>query len=88
MGKFDIDNILKLDKLNNELDLEQANSLYSRLRPLVKEDPSLKSVRKHLADLIEAYEEKHWSDDEAITDEQVEAHDFAERIVQFQNLFA
>ena len=87
MGNFEIDNILKLNKLNSELDLEQANSLFSMLRPLVKEDPSLKEIRNHLAKLIEAYEEEHWGDDAAISDEQVKANDFAEKLVALQNDF-
>ena len=87
MGKFDIHNIQDLNKLNNELDLEQANSLYIRLRPLAKDDPSIKSVRKHLAALIKAYEEEHWSDDKAVTDEQVKQSDYAEKLVAVQNDF-
>lgn len=87
MERLEIDNVLKLTKLESELELEQATSLFNKLRPSVKNDPSLKAVRNHLADLIEAYETAHWSDEEAVTDEQVKASDVAERIVQFQNQF-
>lgn len=82
-----IENALKLTKIGSELELEQATSLFSRLRLSVKNDPSLKAVRNHLADLIGAYEAEHWSDEEAVTDEQVKSSDVAERIVQFQNQF-
>jgi len=87
MERLDIENVLKLTKIGSELELEQATSLFNRLRLSVKNDPSLKAVRNHLADLIEAYETEHWSDEEAITDEQVKSSDVAERIVQFQNQF-
>jgi len=87
MERLDIENVLKLTKIGSELELEQATSLFNRLRLSVKNDPSLKAVRNHLADLIEAYEAEHWSDEEAITDEQVKSSDVAERIVQFQNQF-
>lgn len=87
MAKFEIDNILNLEKLNSELELEQANALYSRLRPMAKDDPFVKNVRSHLANLIEAYEEKHWANEKSITGEQIDASELAERIVAAQNRF-
>jgi len=87
MERLDIDNVLRINRIGSELELEQASSLFNRLRPLVKNDPSLKAVRNHLADLIEAYEAEHWKDEETISDEQVRSSDVAERIVEFQNQF-
>lgn len=87
MVNFDIDNILKLKKLRSELDVEQANALYSRLRPLAKGDSSIKSVRKHLAGLIKAYEEENWSHEKAVTHEQIKENDFAEMLVSAHNDF-
>jgi len=87
MERLDIENVLKLTKIGSELELEQATSLFNRLRLSVKNDPSLKAVRNHLADLIEAYEAEHWSAEDLVTDEQVKSSDVAERIVQFQNQF-
>lgn len=87
MERLDIDNVLKLNKLSSELELEQANSLFNKLRLAVKNDPSLKAVRNHLANLIEAYEVEHWADEETVSDERVKSNDVAERIVQFQNQF-
>jgi hypothetical protein len=54
--KFDIDNILKIVKIDNDVELEQAISLHLKLRLLVKKDQSLKPLRRHLANLIEEYE--------------------------------
>lgn len=87
MGQFDINKVLKLQKLKSELELEEASSLYSRLRVLAKDDPTIENVRDHLASLIEAYEEEHWTDEDAITDEQVKASDSAEKIVAAQSKF-
>lgn len=54
---------------------------------MVKENPSLKPVRQHLKDLIRAYEEAFWSDEESITEEQIEASDKASKLVALENKF-
>ncbi len=87
MENFRLDNVLKITKIENEFELEQANSLFNRLRLLVKDDPSLSPLRHHLADLIEAYENEHWSDVDSITDEQVKESEQAEKMAQFQTQF-
>ena len=87
MEKFDIDNVLKITRINTEFELEKANSLYNKLRLLVKEDPSLKQVRNHLANLIETYESKHWSDEERVSKEQLDANDKATKLIRFREQF-
>ncbi len=87
MAKFEIDSILNIEKLNSELELEQANALYSRLRSMANGDPFIKNARSHLANLIEAYEDEHWGNDHSISDEQIASNDRAEKIVAAQNTF-
>lgn len=87
MEKFSVDNILKVNKIENEFELEFANTLYNKLRLLAKEDSSLKPLRKHLAILIEAYESEHWADENKVTDEQLINSDHAEKIITFHNQF-
>ena len=87
MDRLDIDNILKIDYLNSELELERASSIYGRLRWMVKEDSSLEPVRLHLRNLIKKYESENWSKEDKITDEQIMESDLAEKIVEAEILF-
>lgn len=87
MDRLEIDNILKLNELNSELELERATAIYGKLRWMVKEDSSLKSVRQHLKSLIMQYEKKHWTEESKISDKQIAKSDTAERIVNSENIF-
>ena len=87
MERLEIDNILKIDELNNELEHEKASSIYGRLRWMVKEDKSLEPIRQHLKKLIMQFEQKNWSDEENITDDQIRESDIAEKIIYSENLF-
>lgn len=87
MERLEIDNILKIDELNNELEHEKASSIYGRLRWMVKEDKSLEPIRQHLKKLIMQFEQKNWSDEENITDDQIRESDVAEKIIYSENLF-
>lgn len=87
MDRLEIDNILKIDELNSELELEQATSIQGKLRWMVRDDHSLEPVRQHLLVLIEKYENKHWNNESAITEEQIKESDLAERIVNAENIF-
>lgn len=87
MNRLAINNILKLNELNSELEHEKASSLYLKLRILEKDDNSYTKIRSHLKVLIMEYEHKYWSDDAKITDEQVKENDLAEIIVQAENQF-
>lgn len=84
---FELDNIMSIIKLNSELEIEQASSLISKLKWMQKENETLKPLRKHLVALIEEYENKHWSDVDKITKEQIEKSDAAEWFVENHNLF-
>ncbi|MGI8892617.1 MAG: helix-turn-helix domain-containing protein [Bacteroidia bacterium] len=87
MDKFHINNILKLTKLTNELDLERAISLSSKLRVLIKEDNTLKPIRLHLIKLIKDYEKNFWVNETKINEEQIKASDKAEQLVELENKF-
>lgn len=87
MDRLEIDNILKVDELNTELEFEQATAIHGKIRWMVKEDSSLEPIRKHLLELIEKYEKKNWSDEDKITDEQIRESDLSEKIVEAENLF-
>ncbi len=87
MDRLEIDNILKIDELNNELEFEQATSIQGKLRWMVKEDSSLEPIRQHLLVLIEKFESKHWENESEITEEQIKESDDAEKIINAENIF-
>lgn len=87
MDRLEIDNILKIDELNGELEFEQATSIQGKLRWMEKEDSSLEPIRQHLLELIEKYETKNWGIETEITDEQIKESDLAEKIVNAENVF-
>jgi hypothetical protein len=85
-NKFELDKIMAIVELKSELEVEQASSLASRFRWMQKENESLKPLRSHLLELVEEYENKHWTDIDLITDEQIKESDNAELIVEQQNI--
>ncbi len=87
MDRLEIDNILKVDELNSELEFEQATAIQGKLRWMVKEDSSLEPIRQHLLALIEKYETKNWENEAEITDEQIRESDLAEKIVNAEIQF-
>lgn len=87
MDRLEIDNILKLNELNSELEFEKATAIYGKLRWMMKEDSSLKPIRQHLKSLIMQYEKMHWNDESKISDEQITESDIAEKIVSSENEF-
>ena len=87
MERLEINNILKLEKLNSELEYEKAISIYGRLRWMIKENEALSPVKQHLKTLIKKYEETHWNDEAKISAEQIKESDIAERIIGSENEF-
>ena len=77
----DIREIDQIEELKTEYDLEKASLLSRKLRWMMEEDPSLKPIMDKLLDLMYAYENKHWKDEDKITDEQIKKSDDAEKIV-------
>lgn len=84
---IDIKEIEKIERLENEYDLEKASLLERKLRLMIKENPDLKPMRKKLRDLIKEYEDRKWSDLDKITDSQVVESDKAEEIVNYERKF-
>jgi plasmid maintenance system antidote protein VapI len=82
-----IKEIEKIERLENEYDLQKASILERKLRLMAEENPELKPTRKKLRNLIKEYEDINWADFEKITDSQVEESDTAEEIVQKEEVF-
>jgi len=83
----DIRKIENIKQLDNEYDLQKALLLHRKLRLLTEENPDLKPTRERLFNLIHDYESKHWSDNEKITDKQIEESDIAELLVESERKF-
>ena len=84
---LDIREIVKIERLENEYDLEKASLLERKLRLMMGENPDLKPLRKKLRDLIKEYEDRKWSELEKITDLQIDESDKAEEIVHYEQKF-
>lgn len=82
-----IKDIEKINKLENEYDLQKASLLERKLRLLIKEDPDLKPIRDKLRDLIKRYEDKEWSDFNNISDSKVIESDKTEEIINSEQRF-
>jgi hypothetical protein len=87
MDRLVINNIFKIEKLEDELEFEKASSLYLKLRKPAQEDKFYSDIRMHLKVLISKYEQEHWSDESSITEEQVKESDKAEVLVRAENQF-
>lgn len=86
MDKFNLDNILEINYLENELDLERAVAWQGKLRWMAKEDESLIPARRHLRRLIEDYESHNWKE-ETVTDRQIAENDTAQAAVTLETNF-
>lgn len=84
---LNIKEVEKIERLENEYDLEKASLLERKLRLMTDENPDLKPIRKKLRDLIKEYEDRKWSDFDKITDSQVLESDKAEEIVNYEQKF-
>lgn len=87
MDRLEIDNILKIDELNSELEFERATLIQGKLRWMVEDDTSLEPIRQHLIELIEKYESEHWSNESEISEKQIKESDIAEKIVSAESGF-
>lgn len=82
-----IKEVEKIERLENEYDLEKASLLERKLRLMIDDNPDLKPIRKKLRDLIKDYEDREWSDFDKITDSQVLESDKAIEIVNYEQKF-
>lgn len=85
--QFDIDSFFEKGKIQNELDFEKALIADRKLRVMSKNNPKLKTVRKKLRDLIEAYENKTWSPDAKISEDKLNESDWAEQTAEKERVF-
>lgn len=85
--QFDITQLIKAGKIQNELDFERALIADRKLRVLSKENPKFKSIRKKLRDLIEQYENQNWSTESKLSDKKLSESDAAELIAEKERLF-
>ncbi len=85
--QFNIEQVIEIGEIKNELDFERALIADRKLRVLSKENPKLKTVRRKLRKLIEAYESKNWSSDSRISEKKLKESDLAELIAEKERLF-
>lgn len=78
--------ILKKGALDSELEFHRASVIDRSLRLLIKKRPGLAEDRKRLRDILQAYENRNWVN-AAVTDQQVEESDLAEKIAERERLF-
>ena len=82
-----IEQIIHKGKIDNELDLEKALIADKKLRTLSKENSHFKTLRKKLRDIIEDYENNHWSDIHKIDENQIKENEFAIFIAEQESAF-
>lgn len=84
---FDIEKLIENGSITNELDLERAMIADRKLRLLAKDNLHFKNLRSKLRDLIEAYENKEWSDLNDLTNEKIDESDKSEIIAEQERIF-
>ena len=84
---FDIEQFIAAGSIHNELDYERAMIADRKLRLLAKDSAHFKNLRSKLRDLIETYEQQHWSDPKAVTKEHLQESERAEQSAEVERLF-
>jgi len=84
MNVKDVD---KIERLENEYDLQKASLLERKLRLMIEESPELKPIREKLRRLIKEYEKEEWSDFENITDAKFEESEKTEFVINYEQKF-
>jgi len=82
-----IEQMIHKGKIDNELDLERALIADKKLRTLSKDNSHFKNLRKKLRDIIEDYENNHWSDINKIDENQINESEFATFIAEQESAF-
>jgi len=83
----EISQILEQGAVKSELDYERAIIAERKLRLLVKNDETLKPVRKKLRDLISDWENSRWSAQANITENMIRESDLAELLAEKERIF-
>lgn len=84
---MNVKDVEKIERLENEYDLQKASLLERKLRLMIEENPELKPIREKLRRLIKDYETKEWSDFENISDTKYEESEKAEFIINYEQKF-
>jgi transcriptional regulator with XRE-family HTH domain len=84
---YDINEVIKNDRIDNEPDYERALIAERKLRLLAKEDTQFAEKRKKIRNLIALYEESHWSGTETLDDNKLRESDRAEQIAETEREF-
>lgn len=87
MKEFELDKLLKEGEIKSELVLEQASHADRKMRLLESQNPTIKTKRKKLREMIYDYERKHWSSKSKISQRRIEESDKAELVVLKQEEF-
>jgi antitoxin component HigA of HigAB toxin-antitoxin module len=87
MKKLDVSTALKVTELSSELELVEATALQNKLRWMIKDNPALEPVRKHLRSLILKYETTNWKNDNSVSEKQIADHNKAEEITSLETKF-
>ncbi len=87
MTQFDIEEVFKRGYLRNELEYERALIADRKLRVLSKSNSRFKSIRQKLRGIIEKYENKNWSKENVISEEELRESEIAELIAEKERLF-
>lgn len=80
LTELDIRKILEADVIGSELEFQRAWMADRSLKLLIEDGSPLSEIRKSLRQLLRNYEKMHWSNNDAITEEQIEESDAAEKI--------
>lgn len=84
---MDIEKLIAVGEIQNELEYQRAMVADRKLRLLAETSVHFKNIRSKLLCLLEAYEEKLWSDANAVNMDQVEQSDLAAAIAEKERIF-
>ncbi|MGN7819432.1 helix-turn-helix domain-containing protein [Chitinophaga sp. 22536] len=84
---MDIEKLIESGSIMNELDYERAMIADRKLRLLAKTNPHFKNLRNKLGNLIEEYEARVWSDENAVGRELIAQSEQAELIAEKERIF-
>lgn len=84
---MDIEKLIESGSIRNELDYERAMVADRKLRLLAKTSVHFKNFRTKLRDLIKVYENRVWSDENAVGNELIYQSDQAELIAEKERVF-
>lgn len=78
LKEFDVNALIASGSITSELEFQRASMADRSLRLLAEDNPALNVTRAALRELLIQYEAVHWSNADAVTNEQVVESDAAE----------